>query len=245
MTKPKITIITICYNSKQFIKQTIESVLGQTYNNVEYIIIDGGSTDGTQDIISHYSNKLAYWCSEKDGGIYDAMNKGVKQASGNWISFMNSGDCFADNEVLHKLFIDIAALEQVKVLYGDVVSVSEFGEKYIKAGKANILKYDMPFCHQSVFVRSNIMHENPFDLQYKIAADYNLFNKLFYQYGEKCFAYIPVCVSKVDTTDSLCRSKLYSCWVEYLKIRSSHKDFRWYYDEFKKIVKIILHRNHD
>lgn len=94
MDNPLISVVTVAYNAVTTIEKTILSVINQTYPNVEYIIIDGGSTDGTVEIIKKYANKLAYWVSEPDNGIYDAMNKGAKVATGEWINFMNCGDSF-------------------------------------------------------------------------------------------------------------------------------------------------------
>ena len=99
----KNSIVTVSYNAVATIESTILSVINQTYSNVEYIIIDGGSTDGTVDIIKKYQDKISYWISEPDQGIYDAMNKGLKIASGEWINFMNSGDSFVHTEVLENL----------------------------------------------------------------------------------------------------------------------------------------------
>ena len=104
MNLPKITVITVVRNDVAHIEHTMLSVLGQTYGNVEYIVIDGGSTDGTVDIIKKYADKLAYWVSEPDGGIYPAMNKGLQHATGEWVNFMNSGDSFADDKVLNDVF---------------------------------------------------------------------------------------------------------------------------------------------
>ena len=103
-TDTLISIVTVSYNAVLTIEQTILSVINQTYPNVEYIIIDGGSTDGTVDIIKKYEDKIAYWVSEPDKGIYDAMNKGVVVATGEWINFMNAGDIFTDGDVIDKLF---------------------------------------------------------------------------------------------------------------------------------------------
>ena len=101
-TDTLISIVTVSYNAVLTIEQTILSVINQTYPNVEYIIIDGGSTDGTVDIIKKYEDKIAYWVSEPDKGIYDAMNKGVVVATGEWINFMNAGDIFTDGDVIDK-----------------------------------------------------------------------------------------------------------------------------------------------
>lgn len=104
MNIPIISVITVCYNAAASLEETMLSVLNQTYDKVEYIVIDGGSKDGTLDIIKKYANRLAYWTSEPDKGIYDAMNKGISKATGNWVNFMNAGDLFIDNEVLSKCF---------------------------------------------------------------------------------------------------------------------------------------------
>lgn len=100
MEKHLISIVTVSYNAAATIEQTILSVINQTYRNIEYIIIDGGSTDGTVEIIKKYANKLAYWVSEPDKGIYDAMNKGIQKAKGEWINFMNAGDILYNSDVL-------------------------------------------------------------------------------------------------------------------------------------------------
>ena len=114
----KISVVTVCYNSVNTIEETMLSVLNQTYPDIEYIIIDGGSTDGTVDIIRKYAARLGYWISEPDKGIYDAMNKGIAAATGDYINFMNSGDMFASNDVLSsfKNFVS----DDPEIVYGDV-----------------------------------------------------------------------------------------------------------------------------
>ena len=105
--KPLISIITAVYNGEKHLEQTIQSIINQTYHNIEYIIIDGGSTDGTLDIIEKYKDKLSYWISEKDEGISDAFNKGVKAANGDYINFQGDGDGFIADDVIEKVFHNI------------------------------------------------------------------------------------------------------------------------------------------
>lgn len=99
----KVSVITVVFNDVKHIKGTMESFFSQTYENKEYIVIDGGSTDGTKEIIERYADRLAYWCSEPDGGIYDAMNKGISHATGGWINFLNCGDRFCADDTIEKV----------------------------------------------------------------------------------------------------------------------------------------------
>ena len=114
----KISVVTVCYNAADTIERTMLSVLNQTYHDIEYIIIDGGSTDGTVDIIRKYADKIAYWASEPDKGIYDAMNKGIKVATGEWINFMNAGDIFCDKNVLTNIF-STGSVDEYSFLFSD------------------------------------------------------------------------------------------------------------------------------
>ena len=126
---PKISVITICYNAEKYVEKTIESVLHQTFQDYEYIIVDGGSTDGTLDDIRRYEgNPHVKWISEPDKGIYDALNKGIKMATGEWINCMNAGDCFAADDVLEKVFATEYPAN-VKFLYSDNYYVDEKGKQ--------------------------------------------------------------------------------------------------------------------
>lgn len=118
MIQPKISVVTVCYNAINDIEKTILSVINQTYSNIEYIIIDGGSTDGTMDIVNKYKDKIDVIVSEPDKGIYDAMNKGIDRATGDWINFMNAGDCFFNNVALENVFPRNYESVNFDILYG-------------------------------------------------------------------------------------------------------------------------------
>lgn len=235
----KISIITICYNSDRFIEKTIKSVTNQSYRNFEYIIVDGHSKDNTINIIKQYEDKVTKWISEPDRGIYDAMNKGIKMATGDWIIFMNSGDNFVDNNVLSSIF-DKAVDEKTLIIYGNVINDWGTYKEYKKAYPLKTISYRMPFCHQAAFVRRAVLIENQFDLSYKYAADYNQFYNLFYKYSQQTFKYIPVNIAECDTSDSFSRKNKFPMWMEYMKVRSAHKDLRWYWDYLKNFIKIRI-----
>lgn len=119
--KPLISIITVVYNGEKYLEETIQSVINQTYDNVEYIIIDGGSTDGTLNIIRKYEHIIDYWISEKDNGIYDAMNKGLHLASGEWINFMNAGDTFWKSDSISSILSGKYDLHNSDFIYSDTM----------------------------------------------------------------------------------------------------------------------------
>lgn len=189
--QPVISVITVCYNAAETIEETIQSVLEQTYADIEYIIIDGGSTDGTVEIIRKYAGRLAYWVSEPDKGIYDAMNKGIAAATGEYINFMNAGDTFHNEKVVEEVFSRDYP-ESCSVIYGKTQRSYRWGT-YIKTPRQDRLD----FCHQSTFIKTAVHKKIPFDLSYKICADHNFFHGL-YQANPVCFVYCPVVISDYD-----------------------------------------------
>jgi glycosyltransferase involved in cell wall biosynthesis len=170
---PKITIITVVFNAVQEIEATLKNIFDQNYINKEIIVIDGGSTDGTFEVISKFKHNIDYFISEKDSGIYDAMNKGIKLANGEWICFMNAGDVFNSSKILKNIFFETKIDEDI--LVGDCVVDYKLFTKRIDTKEISLLIYGMTFCHQSVFVKTKIYREKYFDLRFKIAADFNFF----------------------------------------------------------------------
>lgn len=182
----KISVVTICYNSVSLIEGTLKSVTEQTYPNVEYIVIDGASKDGTTEIIRRYEDRISYWVSEPDKGIYDAMNKGISAATGDYIIFMNAGDVFADRNVLEKI---APLLGQHTVISGKWQRCYSDGSMKLSSPlPIKALSIEMPLCHQSTFTRLSYHKENPFDTSYRFSADYAFFYKAWRK-GES-FRYI-------------------------------------------------------
>lgn len=163
-----ISVITVVYNDVLNIEKTILSVLNQSYNEFEYIIIDGGSTDGTTEVIRKYESKLKVFISEPDNGIYDAMNKGVNYVTGAFLCFMNSGDIFYDFDVFKKFTLSSKFGDvnygKTKMIIKDKLIDSKTNMKYINK--------HMPFCHQSVFVKTDLVKKFEFESKYKYSADY-------------------------------------------------------------------------
>lgn len=173
----KISVVTVCFNAVDLIEGTIESVLAQTYPNMEYIVIDGASKDGTKELIRRHSKDISYWVSEPDMGIYDAMNKGIEAATGDYIIFMNAGDKFADSLVIEKV---IPHLGRHTIVTGCWRRCYEDGTVKAASPKAlDTFKVEMPICHQATFVRLQYHKHNLFDTSFRLSADYDFFYKVW------------------------------------------------------------------
>ena len=179
--KTRVTIVTVVYNGSELLEKTIQSVIGQTYDSIEYIIIDGCSIDNTVDIVRKYESFITNWISEKDDGIYSAMNKGIRMASGDWICFLNCGDVFADENSLAIVAKEIARdTENADIFYGNIFVEGRDGKRVERIAKAPCNLHRMYFCHQSAFVKTNVLRNYFFDERYKMSADFNFF-KLCYR----------------------------------------------------------------
>jgi len=191
MSRYVLTVVTIVLNDYIHIENTILSVINLFhFDKVEYIVIDGGSNDGTKEIIQKYSNKLAYWVSEKDGGIYDAMNKAIKHCNGKWINFMNSGDKFYDKDIINAF--NLVDNDDYNILYGSKI----INNKIFKPLKLHTLeKGEIMACHQSMFFNKNRLKNNLYyNLKYEIYSDYELVNRI-YMIEKNRFKYYSVVVT--------------------------------------------------
>jgi len=189
MKTPRVTIVTVCKNAVDTIEKTIKSVVTQSYPNIEYIIIDGASTDGTQGIVKNYENQLTHFQSEPDKGIYDAMNKGIQAVTGDWINFMNAGDYFYDENAVEKIISH--EKNTVSLLYCDVF-VQRNNELIIRQHKP-IFQYGLynNICHQAVFYNLKKLGILQFDTQYKISADFDFLLKLATKEKGRFYQHIP------------------------------------------------------
>jgi glycosyltransferase involved in cell wall biosynthesis len=180
---PKLTIITINYNNLEGLKRTVESVVNQTWKEFEYVVIDGGSTDGSAAYIESQSDKIDYWVSEPDSGIYNAMNKGIAKATGEYLLFLNSGDHLNDSSVLGKIHIH---LNEKEIVY---FNIKEIGENSIRIKKcpqeitfSYLFKFAIP--HQSTFIRKSLFERiGQYDEKLEIVSDWKFFIIAFSKYN--------------------------------------------------------------
>lgn len=221
MKSLKVSIITVCYNAGNVIEQTIRSVLSQDYVNLEYIIIDGNSTDNTLNVIKEAVDGRVKWISEPDKGLYDAMNKGIKLATGDWMCFMNAGDRFVDNKTISKVFN--LNVDGGDVLYGDVIlEYPPFGNVRRRHNTLSGKKCALDICHQSTFIKASIMKEYGYDTHYKIFADIDFFYKIW-KNGCK-FLYVPVDIAVFEAFDGLSSSKVFTGFKEMTRVYG----IKWY-----------------
>lgn len=168
----KISVITVVYNDVAHIRETMESYFSQTWEDKEYIVIDGGSTDGTADIIKEYADRLAYWCSEPDGGIYEAMNKGISHVSGDWINFLNSGDRYVNNKSLESLLQDGTDAD---VIYGNSIEINDSHKIAVEASSnISLMEFTPIYRHGSSITRTAVQRMFLFDTSRKDELGYAL-----------------------------------------------------------------------
>lgn len=200
----KISIITVCYNSAAHIEDAIRSVADQDYADIEHIVIDGNSTDGTQQILENHADKLACWISEPDKGIYDAMNKGIKKATGDVVGILNSDDFYFDNQVISKI-AKAFQNQETDAIYGDLIfvdpknldrTVRTYSSKNWHPEK--FAKGYMP-AHPTFFVRREFYGKyGLFETDYAIAADYEMLIRLLYVH-KLTYKYLPMKMVKMRT----------------------------------------------
>ena len=234
---PKVSIITVCYNCHSIIKDTCMSVLSQTYQDYEYIIVDGASKDRTCEIIEEVRcladamNVPFQVVSERDKGVYDAMNKGARMAKGEYVLYMNAGDFFYSENALENLCFGLH--EGVDILYGDTEMNFNWG-KIVNKPQYPTIEEPMPFIHQSCLTRRALLLDYPFDLSYKIIADHNLYYQL--KVNNAVFNYVPTIVSLYDAREGISANNPYWQYIEHAKIHGYDK--QWWYP-FRRLYYLV------
>lgn len=212
----KITVITVAYNAKTALDKTMKSVGEQDYANIEYIVVDGGSTDGTPEMLSSYEGLLSKWISEKDGGIYDAMNKGISMATGDYCLFMNAGDTFMSPTTVSRV---VRSNMTADVVYGYVMKNNK-----VKKALSPRNCHKMYYCHQCAFTRTTCLKEYPFDTHHAMSADFKQAKQLYL--SGKIFQMLDYAISVFDTNGISNRKRSKGLW-DNIKVIWETDNFLW------------------
>lgn len=196
----KVSIVTVSYNAVNSIERTINSVIQQDYTNWEYIIVDGGSNDGTLDIINKYKGSIKTIISEQDRGVYDAMNKALYHLDSDWVLFLNAGDVLYDHQTLKNIF-DGKSYNGKAAIYGNWLNNNRGVKKVCRPDafyRHEKYTYTSGICHQAIFINTSLQKQVPFDLSYKYCADYDSFVRIYRLNPQ--FYYIDATISEFDTS---------------------------------------------
>lgn len=251
LDKPLISIITVVFNGEKYLEETIQSVINQTYDNIEYIIIDGGSTDNTLEIIKKYEDKIDYWVSEKDYGISDAFNKGIIVSTGARILFLNAGDSFYSEKVLLETQQVFVNHSDADLIYGKIMLIDSSQNEIKVYGKPqdfNILRRHMTLPHQAIFHNNTFFKKyGLYDINIKTSMDYDLIMKNFHNIK---FYFLDRIISNM-LSNGISQTDIIRLYREHLNIQLkyhlNHNIVSYYYFglniisfHIKKIIKRFL-----
>lgn len=241
---PTVSIVTVTYNSAKSLEKTIISVINQQYSDYEFIIIDGKSNDQTSLVVERYSDNIDIFVSEKDDGVYDAMNKSLNHIRGKWVLFLNSGDTFEDNSTLSKVFSKTYD-DKCCAIYGDAYCDNRGKLNYVKAKpfwNSIPFSYGSGICHQAIFIKSEFMKALRYDTTYMISSDFDLMVRLFRESRDFVYIKIPICI--YETCYGLSARNRLKALEECRKITKRNKDFDYWKMyiilSIKYIARIIL-----
>lgn len=244
--RPLLSIITVVFNAENSLRETFNSVFSQTFSDFEYVVIDGGSTDGTVDVIKENESKIDYWVSEKDRGIYDAMNKGLGVFRGRYVNFLNAGDTLCNESVLRSIFDDLS--NDVDVLFGDHVAVNKNGKKRYRPSLAfnrdSLIKYgSRAINHQSMFVHRRVVVD--YSEAYAIKGDLKWYFDMFRKHPDMLIKqyHIPVVYYDKHGMSETNKFKGLKEFVEIIFDESGVSGLlRSYMVIVKGIIQIIIYR---
>jgi glycosyltransferase involved in cell wall biosynthesis len=246
----KVSIITVSYNSSHTIRDTIESVLAQDYHDIEYIIVDGQSTDGTQEVVKSYGSRISKFISEKDHGLYDAMNKGIAMATGSIIGIINSDDIYASPGLISRI-VAVFVQKGVDVVYGDLyyfkTGSPDRSIRYYEGGVFSMkrVSYGLMPPHPTFFIKKELYQKfGKFDTQYTLSSDFDIILR-FLGVHKASFEYIPEVLVKMRTGGKS-TSSLKRTWIMNQEdLRSCRKHgvrtnmFKFYLKYFFKAIDIV------
>lgn len=239
----KVSIVTVTFNCKDVVESTLLSVINQSYSDFEYIVVDGGSSDGTTEIIKRYQEWISYCVSEPDYGIFDAMNKALNHVSGDYVIFLNAGDRFVADYILFKVFN--GKIYDEDLLYGDVFVQNTLGYKLIKANSIysqivsakDLVFKGQGFCHQSLFTKASLLKNIGFDLRFKLGADYDTTAKIYFS-GNQKILYLGYPISVFDDrTGGASHNQTKKVLLERASMFSYKIGFYFYYKLMTYLVK--------
>ena len=242
----KVSLITVTYNSSLYLEECIHSVLDQQFHNIEHIIIDGGSTDGTLDIIKKYETHIAKWISEKDTGMYNAINKGISMATGDIIGILNSDDMFASNDVIDAI---VTCFNEYKLdaVYGDLVYVNKKNtNKVIRLWKGFTysrfrFNYGWMPAHPTFYIRRELIGDSGgYESHYFTAADYEFMARYLYRYRISA-RYLPKLFIKMRVggqSNITIKSRLRANRRDYLAMKKNRIPFPFLASLLKPIIKL-------
>ncbi|MEW5676069.1 glycosyltransferase family 2 protein [Flavobacterium enshiense] len=239
---PKIAIITINYNDKTGLEKTIKSVIGQTFTDYEFLVIDGGSNDGSKEVIAQYASNIHYWVSEKDSGVYNAQNKGIKASNSEFVIFMNAGDVFEDAKVLEVVAPQLTS--DYDICYGNNYKVKENGSKRLKTYPERLdfsFFYTSTLNHQSTFIRKSLFDTYFYYTEnFKIASDWEFFIYTICKENVP-YKYLNVTICQYDFTGMSSTGK----YEEYARIEREQvlqKYFTLFTEDYKRLNTVTSKR---
>ena len=238
----KISVITVVYNDAENIRQTMESYFSQTWEEKEYIVIDGGSTDDTADIVAEYADQLAYWCSEPDKGLYDALNKGIEKATGDWIIVLNSGDRFADKHAIEHAMTR-SNPDKADIIYGDSIELRADGsERIVKASdNPDDLANGVVYRHGSSLVRTEVQRKYLYDLTKEPKIHYALDWDMIYRVFRAGYRFQKVNAPiEAYKTDGMSNHVFRNIWYNYRIISSYRFNARMFFISLKKTMMMMF-----
>lgn len=234
---PIISIITVVFNGEQQLEKTIKSVIHQTYQNIEYVIIDGGSTDNTIQIIKKYQKFISYWVSEPDRGIYDAMNRGIRKCSGDYILFLNSGDSLVNRHIIEET-AEYLKTEALEILYGNIYRNIDNPDCLVNTEiQSDFELFTNTICHQAILAsKATFQNVGKFNLNYKLCADREWLIKAVKKHNIK-FRHINIPISIFDQSGVSSQQRLRR---EYENMKINFIYFRWQF--FNYLIRQISNK---